>query len=97
VWGPRSDDSRAQERCRPEASLNHIDCAAAAPAKGKGYTVRSVVLITCPQTGELVPTGVTADVLDELPAVNVLNGCAECGGDHEWRRDEAVITVISES
>ena len=55
------------------------------------------MLITCPQTGELVPTGATADVLDELPAVNVLNGCAECGGDHEWRRDEAVITVISES
>ena len=55
------------------------------------------MLITCPQTGELVPTGVTADVLDELPAVNVLNGCRDCGGDHEWRRDEAVITVISES
>ena len=95
--GPRSDDSRAQERCRPEASPNHIDYAAAAPAQGKGHTVRSVVLITCPRTGDLVPTGVTADVLDELPAVNVLNGCAECGGDHEWRRDEAVITVISES
>jgi hypothetical protein len=59
--------------------------------------VRSVALITCPQTGDLVPTGVTADVLDELPSVNVLNGCPACGGDHEWRRDEAVITVISES
>ena len=54
-------------------------------------------MITCPQTGDLVPTGVTADVLDELPSVNVLNGCPACGGDHEWRRDEAVITVISES
>jgi hypothetical protein len=55
------------------------------------------VLITCPQTGELVPTGVTAALLDELPSVNVLSGCADCGGDHEWQRDEAVITVISES
>jgi hypothetical protein len=59
--------------------------------------VRSVVLIICPQTGDLVPTGVTADVLDELPAVNVLIGCPSCGGDHEWGRNEAVITVISES
>ena len=59
--------------------------------------MRSVVLIMCPQTGDLVPTGVTADVLDELPAVNVLNGCAGCGADHEWRRDVSVITVISES
>ena len=59
--------------------------------------VRSVVLITCPQTGDLVPTGVTADVLAELPPVNVLIGCRDCGEDHEWRRDEAVITVVSES
>jgi hypothetical protein len=35
--------------------------------------------------------------LDELPLVNVLNGCGGCGGDHDWRRDDAVITVISES
>ena len=59
--------------------------------------MRSVVLIVCPQTGDLVPTGATADVLDELPPVNVLNGCRDCGGDHQWRRDEAVITVISDS
>ena len=55
------------------------------------------MLITCPETGDLVPTGVTADVLDELPSVNLLNGCRDCGGDHEWTRDEAVITVISDS
>ncbi len=59
--------------------------------------MRSVVLIVCPQTGDLVPTGATADVLDQLPPVNVLNGCRDCGDDHEWRRDEAVITVISDS
>jgi hypothetical protein len=67
------------------------------PGTGKGRAVRKVVLISCPQTGDLVPTGVTADVLDNLPSVNVLNGCPACGGDHDWRRDEAVITVISES
>ena len=64
---------------------------------GKALQVRLVVLISCPQTGDLVPTGITAEVLDELPSLNVLNGCSACGGDHEWRRDEAVITVTSDS
>jgi len=55
------------------------------------------VLIVCPQTGDLVPTGVTATVLDDLPPVNVLIDCRDCGQDHEWLRDEVVITVVSES
>ena len=83
-------------RCICDAQRD-IDCAAATPAQRRGRTVRSVVLIVCPQTDDLVPTGVTADVLDELPPVNVLIGCQSCGDDHEWGRDEAVITVISES
>ena len=59
--------------------------------------MRSVVLITCPDTGDMVPTGLSRDELDELPTVNVLIGCDRCGADHEWRRDEAVITVASEN
>jgi hypothetical protein len=88
--------SRVPERCRPEAS----PITSTAPPllrHREGRRVRSVVLINCPQTDDLVPTGVTADVLDNLPEVNVLNGCQACGGDHEWRRDEAIVTVISES
>ena len=85
------------ERSRAEASPD-ISTAPPLPRhRERGRTVRSVVLIACPETGELVPTGVTADVLDELPAVNVLIGCQSCGGDDEWGRSEAVITVISES
>ena len=56
-----------------------------------------MVLITCPDTGDMVPTGLSRDELDELPTVNVLTGCDRCGADHEWRRDEAVITVASEN
>jgi hypothetical protein len=54
-------------------------------------------MIVCPQTGDLVPTGVTPDALDKLPSVTVLHGCRGCGGDHEWRADEAVITVTTEN
>lgn len=57
---------------------------------------KSVVLITCPSSGELVPTGVLASALDELPAFNVLVGCDRCGEDHEWTRGDAVITATSD-
>jgi hypothetical protein len=57
-----------------------------------GVRSGSVVLITCPTSGDLVPTGVPARALDELPALNLLVGCDRCGGDHEWTRDDAVVT-----
>jgi hypothetical protein len=59
------------------------------------HSLKPVVLITCPTSGELVPTGVLARELEELPAVNVLLGCERCGEDHEWFQDEAVITATS--
>ena len=44
--------------------------------------MRSVVLITCPTTGDLVQTGVTADVLDELrsgsPATTIRRRLSAC-------------------
>jgi hypothetical protein len=58
--------------------------------------MRSVVLISCPQNGDLVTTGVTADALDELAPLNVLETCQSCGEDHEWTRDEAAITVTED-
>ena len=58
--------------------------------------MRSVVLISCPRNGDLVTTGITADVLDELAPLNVLQACQSCGEDHEWTRDEAAITVTTE-
>lgn len=50
------------------------------------------VLIECPQTRGLVPTGFTADHLDELEAENMLFDCPACGGDHPWTPADAVIT-----
>jgi hypothetical protein len=58
--------------------------------------MRSVVLISCPRNGDLVATGTTADVLDELAPLNVLDRCQSCGERHEWTRDEAAITVTTE-
>jgi len=52
------------------------------------------VLITCPTTNELVPTGAHADDaedLEHLPDDNLLIACPECGRDHEWTRRDAVI------
>ena len=59
-------------------------------------TPRSVVLITCPTNGELTPTGLLAKDLPGLPALNLLVSCDQCGGDHEWTRDDAVITATSD-
>ena len=52
------------------------------------------VLIACPQTDNLVPTGAHADDpedLEHLPEENLLIACRECGRDHEWSREDAVI------
>jgi hypothetical protein len=57
----------------------------------RGVRSRSVVLITCPSSGDLVATGVLARVLDELPALNVLLDCERCGEDHEWTHRDAVV------
>ena len=50
------------------------------------------VLVTCPDTFELVPTGLLADGLDVLDPDNVLSDCPACGGDHGWTSAEAVLS-----
>ena len=55
----------------------------------------AVVLIACPETDDLVPTGVQGDALADLPFVNHLDACTACGGAHEWTKAEAVITVTT--
>jgi hypothetical protein len=49
------------------------------------------VLIPCPFAEWLVPTGQSVDRLDDLEETNVLRRCAECGREHVWTRDDAVL------
>jgi hypothetical protein len=49
------------------------------------------VLIACPVTGDLVPTGETVASLEELEDEYLLIACSDCGRDHEWTPAEAVI------
>ena len=51
----------------------------------------SPVLTVCPVSGNLVPTGVDADSLDEIAPENVLLDCPDCGGDHVWTAVDAVL------
>ena len=53
------------------------------------------VLIGCPYAEWFVPTGHTADRLEELQDRNVLRRCPECGQDHEWTPSDARIAVRS--
>jgi hypothetical protein len=48
-------------------------------------------MIACPDTNDLVATGVHADRLEDLEATNLLVDCSACGQDHEWTPQEAVI------
>jgi len=53
----------------------------------------SLVLIACPATGDLVPSGLAVATLDELDdSPHFLVGCLACGGDHVWERWEATET-----
>jgi hypothetical protein len=52
------------------------------------------VLIACPESGTLVPTGAHADDaedLDHLPDENLLTDCPNCGNDHVWTPMDAVV------
>ena len=52
------------------------------------------VQISCPTTGDLAPTGVTATGLEELgDDALLLIACPECGRDHEWTAGEAVLAA----
>jgi hypothetical protein len=51
------------------------------------------VLITCPATHELIPAGIDVRQLDELADRNLLVACPECGHDHEWTPEDAVLSA----
>ena len=54
------------------------------------------VLISCPITGRLVPTGVEAEGEDELDTNgHVLLACPDCGGDHQWGLVDAAFAVAA--
>lgn len=49
------------------------------------------VLIACPRTLELVPTGFEAEGEDDLQAENILYDCPSCSGDHPWTPADAIL------
>lgn len=53
------------------------------------------VLISCPTTGDLVPTGIHLESLEELneQPEHLLVACPICGRDHEWMASEAVLAI----
>ena len=56
-------------------------------------TEQRMVLIACPVNDGLVPTGLESTGLAELPPTSVLTGCPDCGGDHRWTPEEAVLAL----
>ena len=51
------------------------------------------VLVTCPQTGDLVPTGVDTDDIATLDdRAYLLIDCLGCGRDHVWLPTDATIS-----
>jgi len=53
----------------------------------------SDIMVTCPQTGKPVPTGLKAEWvrLGSLPPVAIPFLCTACGHTHKWQRDQAWI------
>jgi len=52
------------------------------------------ILVMCPITEDLVPTGQHADSEEELEALQgrfTMLACPECGRDHEWASPDAVL------
>ena len=60
---------------------------------GSGTVEPLLVLTTCPNTGELVPTGRVVSSFDELAAENFLPMCPSCGADHSWSRASATFAA----
>ena len=55
----------------------------------------AAVLISCPATDALVPTGMNVSNLDDLEPTNLLLDCPDCGRDHEWTPIEAVLSAYA--
>ena len=70
------------KRCSSESVLNFIE---------PRLTTNAAIL--CPASGQLVPTGVSADALLDDATRHVLVRCAGCGGEHMWLPDDAIVTA----
>lgn len=55
----------------------------------------AAVLIACPDTGGLVPTGADVLGLEDLEVDNHLVDCPECGNDHAWLARDAVLSSFA--
>lgn len=55
-----------------------------------------IVLIACPETNELVPTGIRVSDRENIEPTNVMSACPSCGNEHEWVPTEAVVTGSGE-
>ena len=53
------------------------------------------VMIKCPETGELILAGYTAEDRDDLKPLNTLLECLACGGEHVWVPSEAVVIELT--
>jgi hypothetical protein len=62
---------------------------------GEVYSM-AAVLISCPETGGLVPTGANARNLEDLDAENLLIDCPDCGLDHPWTNVDAVLSAYTD-
>jgi len=51
------------------------------------------LMVTCPITGELIPTGIEIEVEDlrVLPRIAAPVYCPACGEKHFWTRDDAML------
>jgi hypothetical protein len=51
------------------------------------------LMVTCPNTAKLVPTGIEIEVEDlrVLPRIAAPVYCRACGEKHFWTRDDAIL------
>lgn len=55
------------------------------------------VVIQCPVTEGLIPTGMNVVATDEIrPHGNLVIACSDCGRDHEWGRRDAVVLPLGQ-
>lgn len=79
-------DAPMMDRCWTEHVLNLIE---------PRLTTNAVIV--CPASGQLVPTGVSADALLDDATRYVLVRCGGCGGEHMWLPDDAIVTATRRS
>jgi hypothetical protein len=51
----------------------------------------AAVMIECPRSRSLVPTGLHVLSIDELTSTSLVLDCPDCGRDHSWGPADAVL------